>query len=70
MIGTGAVLAGSADSRWRLYLVFGVIGLLGCASIHGPLSINVIRWSERRSGFAVGLVTAGSAAGASQEEIV
>ena len=60
MIGTGAVLVSSIDSRWQLYLIYGVmIGLLGYASIYGPLSINIMRWFEHRRGFAVGLVTAG-----------
>ena len=60
MIGTGAALASSIDSRWQLYLIYGVmIGLLGYASIYGPLSINIMRWFEHRRGFAVGLVTAG-----------
>ena len=64
MIGTGAVLASSIDSRWHLYLVYGVmIGLLGYASIYGPLSINAMRWFEHRRGFAVGLVTAGEGIG-------
>ena len=64
MIGTGAVLAGSIDSRWQLYLVYGVmIGLLGYASIYGPLCINVMRWFEHRRGFAVGVVTAGEGIG-------
>ena len=64
MIGTGAVLVSSIDSRWQLYLVYGVmIGLLGYASIYGPLSINVMRWFEHRRGFAVGVVTAGEGIG-------
>ena len=64
MIGTGAVLASSLDSRWQLYLVYGVMmGLLGYASIYGPLSINVMRWFEHRRGFAVGVVTAGEGIG-------
>ena len=64
MIGTGAVLVSSIGSRWQLYLVYGVmIGLLGYASIYGPLSINVMRWFEHRRGFAVGVVTAGEGIG-------
>ena len=64
MIGAGAMLVGSIDSRWQLYLVYGVmIGLLGYASIYGPLCINVMRWFEHRRGFAVGLVTAGEGIG-------
>ena len=64
MIGTGAVLVGSIDSRWQLYVIYGVmIGLLGYASIYGPLCINVMRWFEHRRGFAVGLVTAGEGIG-------
>ena len=64
MIGAGAMLASSIDSRWQLYLVYGVmLGLLGYASIYGPLCINVMRWFEHRRGFAVGLVTAGEGIG-------
>ena len=64
MIGTGAVLASLIDSRWQLYLVYGVmIGLLGYASIYGPLSLNAMRWFEHRRGFAVGVVTAGEGIG-------
>ena len=64
MIGTGAALVSAVDSRWQLYLVFGVMmGLLGYASIYGPLTINVMRWFGRRPGFAVGVVTAGEGLG-------
>ena len=40
-----------------------MMGLLGYASIYGPLSINVMRWFEHRLGIAVGLVTAGEGIG-------
>ena len=64
MIGAGAMLVSSIDSRWQLYLVFGVmLGLLGYASIYGPLTINVMRWFRHRPGFAVGVVTAGEGLG-------
>ena len=64
MIGAGAVLVSTIDSRWQLYLVFGVmLGLLGYASIYGPLTINVMRWFRHRPGFAVGVVTAGEGIG-------
>ena len=64
MIGAGAMLVSSIDSRWQLYLVFGaMLGLLGYASIYGPLTINVMRWFRHRPGFAVGVVTAGEGLG-------
>ena len=64
VMGAGAMLAGSIDSEWQLYLVYGVMmGLLGYATVYGPLSINVMGWFERRRGFAVGLVTAGESIG-------
>ena len=64
MIGIGAMLVSAVDSRWQLYLVFGVmLGLLGYASIYGPLTINVMRWFRHRPGFAVGVVTAGEGLG-------
>ena len=64
MIGTGAVLASSIGSPWQLHFVYGMmLGLLGYASIYGPLTINAMRWFEHRRGFAVGLVTAGEGIG-------
>ena len=64
MIGTGAVLASTVGSPWHLHLVYGVmIGLLGYASIYGPLTVNAMRWFEHRRGLAVGLVTAGEGLG-------
>ena len=64
MISVGAMLVSAVDSRWQLYLVFGVmLGLLGYASIYGPLTINVMRWFRHRPGFAVGVVTAGEGLG-------
>ena len=64
MTGAGAALVSAIDSRWQLYLVYGVmLGLLGYASIYGPLTINVMRWFRRRPGFAVGVVTAGEGIG-------
>ena len=64
MIGAGAALVSLIDSRWQLYLVFGVMmGLLGYATIYGPLNINVMRWFRHRPGFAVGVVTAGEGIG-------
>ncbi len=64
MMGGGAVLASGIDSEWQLYLVYGaMMGLLGYASVYGPLSINIMRWFERRRGLAVGIVTAGESIG-------
>ena len=64
MVGVGAALVSAIDSRWQLYLVFGVMmGMLGYASIYGPLTINVMRWFRHRPGFAVGVVTAGEGLG-------
>ena len=66
MIGCGAILAGMITAQWQLYVIFGVmLGLLGQATMFGPLMVNVMRWFEHRRGFAVGLVVAGqSIAGA------
>ena len=60
MIGSGAILSGMVEAHWQLYLIYGVMmGLLGQATIYGPLVLNVMSWFEHRRGFAIGLVTAG-----------
>lgn len=66
MMGTGVVLTSMMTAEWHLYLIYGVMmGLLGQATMFGPLMVNVMRWFEDRRGFAVGVVAAGqSAAGA------
>ena len=64
MIGSGAILAGWMQADWQLYLIYGVMmGLLGQATIYGPLVLNVMSWFEHRRGFAIGLITAGQGLG-------
>ncbi len=66
MIGSGAMLASTITADWQLYVVYGVMmGLLGQATMYGPLMLNAMRWFADRRGFAVGLIAAGqSVAGA------
>ena len=61
MIGVGALLASMFEAQWQLYAIYGIMmGLLGQASVIGPLVVNVMRWFEHRRGFAVGLLAAGT----------
>ncbi len=66
MIGSGAMLGSLITAEWQLYAIYGLMmGLLGQATIYGPLMLNVMRWFADRRGFAVGLIAAGqSVAGA------
>ena len=66
MIGSGAILGGMITAEWQLYVIYGLMmGLLGQATMYGPLMINVMHWFTRRRGFAVGVIGAGqSLAGA------
>ena len=60
MIGVGTLLISMIDASWQLYVIYGVmIGLLGQATIFGPLVVNAMRWFEHRRGLVVGLVAAG-----------
>jgi MFS family permease len=66
MMGLGATLTSFVTAEWQLYVIYGVMmGLLGQATMFGPLMVNAMRWFEDRRGFAVGVVAAGqSLAGA------
>ena len=66
MMGVGAMLCASISEPWHLYAIYGImLGLLGQATMFGPLMVNVMQWFEDRRGFAVGVVAAGqSLAGA------
>jgi MFS family permease len=60
MIGAGALLAGSSDSKLELYVAHGLLmGLLGNAALMAPLIANVTRWFDRRRGVAVAIVATG-----------
>jgi MFS family permease len=64
MIGSGAMLSSLVQEDWHLYLIYGLMmGLLGQATIYGPLVLNVMSWFEHRRGFAIGLITAGQGLG-------
>ena len=66
MMGSGAMLCGAITEPWHLYAIYGImLGLLGQATMFGPLMVNIMQWFEDRRGFAVGVVVAGqSLAGA------
>ena len=60
MIAAGTVVAGLATSQVEFYFTYGImLGLLGQATLFGPLSANITHWFVRRRGIAVGLVAGG-----------
>lgn len=64
IVGVGTAAVGSIVALWQAYLVFGVLIMLGIGGASSPTSaVAVARWFTRRRGLALGIVSAGSAAG-------
>lgn len=64
LLGVGAAAVGSIVSLWQAYLTFGVLIMIGVGGASSPTSaVAVARWFTRRRGLALGIVSAGSAAG-------
>ena len=61
MLGLGYVLAGIATNLWWFVVAHGlVIGLLGSATVFGPLMADTSRWFLERRGLAVGICASGN----------
>jgi sugar phosphate permease len=64
ILGVGTVAVSTIVSLWQAYLIFGVLIMLGIGGASSPTSaVAVARWFTERSGLALGVVAAGSAAG-------
>lgn len=62
MIGFGSLLTSVLDSKWELYLIYGVMmGLLGRGALFSPLMANIILWFDDKRAAAVGIVGSGQA---------
>ncbi len=60
MIASGTLIAGAATNPIVFLMTYGImLGLLGQATMFGPLSANITHWFTRRRGAAVGLVAGG-----------
>jgi MFS family permease len=64
ILGAGVAAVASIVALWQAYLVFGVFIMVGVGGASAPTAaVAVSRWFTRRRGLALGVVSAGSAAG-------
>ena len=63
VLSTGIMSLSQQAELWAIYAIYFAIGGLGFASLFTPLLALVGLWFDRRKGLAVGIVTAGAAAG-------
>ncbi len=64
LLGVGTVAVSSIVTLWQAYLIFGVLIMFGIGGVAGPAAaVAVARWFTARRGLAIGVVSAGSAAG-------
>lgn len=61
----GAALAGMAfvHALWQPYVLYGLVAALGMGTVYVPCNSTVVKWFERRRGFAVGLASSGASVG-------
>ncbi len=61
MLGVGYVAAGLAPNLWLFVVAHGaLVGLLGSATVFGPLMADTSRWFLARRGLAVGICASGN----------
>jgi MFS family permease len=61
MLSAGYIVAGLSPFLWQFVLAHGLlIGLLGSATVFGPLMADISRWFVARRGLAVGICASGN----------
>ena len=64
LLGVGTMAVSTIVTIWQAYAIFGVLIMLGIGGASSPTSaVAVARWFTARRGLALGIVSAGSAAG-------
>lgn len=63
MLGSGLMLLSLTQSRWQLYLFYGLIAGLGMSTAYIPCNATVVKWFVRRRGTALGFVGSGASLG-------
>ena len=61
--GLGFVFLSKIETTWQLYSLHALLGLLGIGAILAPLNSLSSQWLSRNPGLAIGIVSAGGAAG-------
>lgn len=63
VLGLGYLVAATARELWQLYAIFAVSGFAGAGAIFAPVLAVTGNWFRRGAGLAIGIVSAGQAAG-------
>jgi MFS family permease len=63
VLGLCLIAVARADELWQFHLLFFLAGFLGAGSFFAPLVANAGNWFTKDAGLALGIVTAGQAAG-------
>lgn len=64
IVGVSTLLTYFVVSAWHLVLLYGILASVGFGGASGiTASVAVTNWFQKKKGFALGLITAGSAAG-------
>ncbi len=58
-LGLSLILTSQTQSLWQLFLVYGFLFAIGTGGIFGVVTSTVVRWFNRKRGFAIGLTTSG-----------
>ncbi len=58
-LGAGFFLSGTVHTLWQMYLSYGVLAGAGMSSVYGPVMTTASRWSRRKQGLGLGIVSSG-----------
>jgi len=58
-LGFGFFLSGTVHKLWQMYLSYGVLAGAGMSSVYGPVMTTASRWSRKKQGLGLGIVSSG-----------
>jgi MFS family permease len=63
LLGGGLILLSQANTKWQVYLFYGLIAGLGMSTAYVPCNATVVKWFSHRRGAALGLTGSGASLG-------
>ena len=63
LLGCGIMATSQVSAKWQMYIFYGFLAAFGMSTAFIPCNATVVKWFQRKRGFALGIASSGSSCG-------